>query len=147
MCAINALGRGGSIKLEGLAVLSHLNDAYGILQADGYKGYAKLYAHEANGVPRLHEVACWVHLRRDFHDFWASNKSEIAREALDWIGKLYDIERDINGQPTDVRHAARQKLNRPKAEAFDLFQTDGRVAIDNNPAKYALRPIGIGRKN
>jgi transposase len=36
-----------------------------------------------------------------------STKSEIAREALDRIGKLYDIERDINGQP-DV-HATRQK--------------------------------------
>jgi len=32
-------------------------------------------------------------------------------------------------------------------EAFNLFLTDGRVAIDNNPAERALRPIGIGRKN
>jgi len=159
-------------------VLSHLAKARGILQADGYKGYAKLYQPEANGVPRLREAACWAHLRRDFHDFWVSNKSEIAREALDQIGKLYDIERDINGQPADVRHAARQKLSQPKVEAFfawseqqllripgksdlakafryglsrqeafSLFLTDGRVAIDNNPAERALRPIGIGRKN
>ena len=28
-----------------------------------------------------------------------------------------------------------------------MFLTDGRVAIDNNPAERALRPIGIGRKN
>jgi len=159
-------------------VLSHLANARGILQADGYKGYAKLYAPEPGGVPRLREAACWAHLRRDFHDFWASNKSEIAREALDRIGKLYDIERDINGQTADVRHAARQKLSQPKVaaffawseqqllripgksdlakafryglnrqEAFSLFLTDGRVAIDNNPAERALRPIGIGRKN
>ena len=160
-------------------VLSHLADARGILQADGYKGYAKLYAHdEPDGAPRLREAACWAHLRRDFHDFWASTKSEIAREALDRIGKIYDIERDINGQPADVRHAARQKYSLPKVEAFfawseqqllripgksnlakafryglnrreafSLFLTDGRVAIDNNPAERALRPIGIGRKN
>ena len=160
-------------------VLSHLANARGILQADGYKGYAKLYQPEPDGgVPRLREAACWAHLRRDFHDFWASNKSEIAREALDRIGKLYDIERDINGQTADVRHAARQKLSQPKVaaffawseqqllripgksdlakafryglnrqEAFSLFLTDGRVAIDNNPAERALRPIGIGRKN
>ena len=50
--------------------------------------------------------------------FWASTKSEIAREALDRIGKLYDIERDINGQAADVRHAARQKLSQPKVTAF-----------------------------
>ncbi|UWQ44968.1 IS66 family transposase [Leisingera aquaemixtae] len=160
-------------------VLSHLANARGILQADGYKGYAKLYEPEPDGrPPRLREAACWAHLRRDFHDFWTSTKSEIAREALDRIGKFYDIERDINGQPADVRHAARQKLSRPKVEAFfawseqqllripgksdlakafryglsrrvafSLFLSDGRVAIDNNPAERALRPIGVGRKN
>jgi transposase len=133
---------------------------------------------EPGGVPRLREAACWAHLRRDFHDFWTSTKSEIAREALDRIGKLYDIERDINGQPADVRRAARQKLSHPQVEtffawseqqllripgksdlakafryglsrqkAFSLFLSEGRVAIDNNPAERALRPIGIGRKN
>ena len=34
-----------------------------------------------------------------------------------------------------------------RRKAFSLFLTDGRVAIDNNPAERALRPIGIGRKN
>ena len=160
-------------------VLSHLANARGILQADGYKGYAKLYEPGPDGrPPRLREAACWAHLGRDFHDFWASTKSEVAREALDRIGKFYDVERDINGQPPGVRHAARQKLSRPQVEAFfawseqqllripgksdlakafryglsrrdafSLFLTDGRVAIDNNPAKRALRPIGTGRKN
>ena len=159
-------------------VSSHLANARGILQADGYKGYAKLYEPQTDGAPRLREAACWAHLRRDFHDFWVSTKSEIAREALDRIGKLYDTERGINGQAADVRHAARQKLSAPKVasffawseqqllripgksdlakafryglsrrEAFSLFLTDGRVAIDNNTAERALRPIGIGRKN
>jgi transposase len=159
-------------------VLGHLANARGILQADGYKGYAKLYEPDPDGTRRLREAACWAHLRRDFHDFWSSTKSEIAREALDRIGKFYDIERDITGQPADVRYATRQNLSRPKVEAFfawseqqllripgksdlakafryglsrqeafSLFLTDGRVAIDNNPAERALRPIGIGRKN
>jgi transposase len=159
-------------------VLAHLANARGILQADGYKGYAKLYLPEPDGTQRLREATCWAHLRCDFHDVWKSTKSEIAREALDRIGKLYDIDRDINGQPADVRHATRQKLIQPKVaaffawseqqllripgksdlvkafryglarqEAFSLFLTDGRVAIDNNPAERALRPIGIGRKN
>ena len=30
---------------------------------------------------------------------------------------------------------------------FSLFPEDDRVAIDNNPAERALRPVGIGRKN
>jgi len=64
-------------------VLSHLANARGILQAEGYKGYTKLYEPEPDGVPRLREAACWAHLRRDLHDFWASTRSKIAREALE----------------------------------------------------------------
>ncbi len=148
------------------------------MQADDYKVYTKLYAPEPDGAPGFREAACcWAHLRRDFHDFWVSTKSDIAREALDRIGKLYDIERGINGQAADVRHATRQKLSQPKVKtflawseqqllripgkgdlakvfryglsrqaSFSLFLEDGRVAIDNNPAERALRPIGIGRR-
>ncbi len=92
--------------------------------------------------------------------------------------RFYDIEREIHGQPADLRLAARQKHSAPKVEAFfgwsesqltripgkgdlakafryglarrasfSLFLANGRVAIDNNPAERALRPIGIGRKN
>lgn len=156
----------------------HLRHTSGILQADAYKGYSKLYEPGPDGTRRFREAACWAHLRRDFHDIWASNKSEIAREALERIGVLYDIERDIAGQPAEIRRAARQKLTLPKVEAFRLwseqqltripgkselakafryclsrwssfclFLDDGRVAIDNNAAERALRPIGIGRKN
>jgi transposase len=147
-------------------------------QADGYKGYAKLYETDPAGTLRLQEASCWAHLRRDFHDEWDKTKSAIAREALDRIGALYDIEREINGQPAEIRLAARQKHSAPKVEAFfawsecqlsripgkgdlakafryglarrasfSIFLSDGRVAIDNNPAERALRPIGIGRKN
>ena len=156
----------------------HLRQTSGILQADGYKGYGKLYEPGADGTSRFREAACWAHWRRDFHDIWTSNKSGIAREALDRIGALYDIERDIAGQPADVRLAARQKRSKAKVEAlriwaeaqltripgkgdlakafhyglsrwpsFCLFLEDGRVAMDNNAAERALRPIGIGRKN
>jgi transposase len=156
----------------------HLRQASGILQADGYKGYGKLYESGADGTSRFREAACWAHWRRDFHDIWTSNKSEIARGALDRIGALYDIERDIAGRPTDVRLATRQRLSKAKVEAFRvwieaqltripgksdlakafryglsrwpslcLFLEDGRVAMDNNAAERALRPIGIGRKN
>tara|TARA_B100000378_G_scaffold272937_1_gene265127 strand:+ start:1366 stop:2673 length:1308 start_codon:yes stop_codon:yes gene_type:complete len=99
-------------------VQSHLAQARGILQADGYKGYAKLYAPDPDGTPRLQEASCRAHLRRDFHDEWDKTKSAIAREALDRIGALYDIEREINGQPAEIRLPARQKHSAPKVEAF-----------------------------
>jgi transposase/uncharacterized protein YukE len=159
-------------------VLTHLGQTSGILQADGYKGYAKLYATDLDGNSQFQEAACWAHLRRDFHDVWTATKSEIAREALDRIGALYDIEREITGRPADLRKAVRQEKSKPKVEAFrawaerqltripgkgdlakafryglsrwtsfTLFLDDGRVAIDNNAAERALRPIGVGRRN
>jgi transposase len=96
----------------------HLANTRGILHADGYKGYAKLYGPDPDGTPRLREAACWAHLRRDFHDEWDKTKSAIAREALDRIGALYDIEREINARPANIRLAARQKHSAPKVAAF-----------------------------
>lgn len=49
-------------------VQHHLRHASGILQADGYKGFAKLYEPGLDGACRFREAACWAHLRRDFHD-------------------------------------------------------------------------------
>lgn len=157
---------------------THLENFIGILQADAYAGFRKLYERGLDGKPRIREAACWAHLRRDFHDIWKSTDSAIARDALEQIGKLYDIERAINGQPLERRLAARQQQSRPRALAFrtwceqqqgripgksdlakamryalgrwpsfTLFLDDARVAIDNNAAERAIRPISIGRKN
>lgn len=52
--------------------------------------------------------------------------------------------RHISGKG-DLARAFRYALNR--WSSFCLFLSDGRVAIDNNPAERAMRPIGIGRKN
>lgn len=129
MSAINARGR-AALRLAVYYfapdwkedhVLRHLRQTSGILQADGYKGYVKLYEPGADGTSRFREAACWAHWRRDFHDIWTSNKSEIAREALDRIGALYDIEHGIAGQPADTRLAARQKHSKPKIGAFSVW--------------------------
>jgi transposase len=157
---------------------THLRNFVGILQADAYAGFRKLYERGLDGEPRIREAACWAHLRRDFHDVWKSTDSAIARDALEQIGKLYDIERAINGQPLERRLAARQQQSRPRVLAFrtwceqqqgripgkgdlakairyalgrwpsfTLFLDDARIAIDNNSAERAIRPISIGRKN
>ena len=99
----------------------HLADCGGILQADAYAGFRELYEPQADGSVRFREAACWAHLRRDFHDVWAATKSGIAREALDRIGALYDIEREITGQPAGLRRAIRQERSRPKVEAFHVW--------------------------
>ncbi len=157
---------------------THLAGFEGILQADAYSGFKALYEPDASGKVRVREAACWAHLRRDFHDVLTGTKSEIAREALDRIGALYDIEREISGHPADQRRAVRQARSGAKVEAFrdwaeaqlgrvsgksdlakafryalrrwpsfTLFVDDGRVAMDNNPAERAIKPVVIGRKN
>jgi transposase len=50
----------------------------------------------------------------------------------------------ISGK-SDVAKAFRYGLNR--WASFTLFLEDGRVAIDNNPAERAIRPVVLGRKN
>jgi transposase len=63
----------------------HLATFSGVLQADAYGGFKKLYAAGADGASRIREAVCWAHLRRDFHDLWKTIGSPIAKEALDRI--------------------------------------------------------------
>jgi transposase len=151
----------------------HLRDFTGILQADGYSGFSKIY-----DGGRVTEAACWAHVRRKFVDLYELHKSPIAAEALDRIGALYAIERQIRGRPPGERRAIRQKRSRPRLDALHAWfgQTlttlsrksatakaihyalnrwdalmrycdDGRIDIDNNAAERALRCIALGRKN
>lgn len=99
----------------------HLHGSGGILQADAYAGFNPLYAARPDGSSQFREAACWAHLRRDFHDVWETTKSEIAREALDRIGKIYDVEREIAGQSAELRQAARQQHSRPMVDAFQAW--------------------------
>ena len=70
----------------------HLAGFNGILQADGYAGYAGLYER---GVT---EAACWAHARRKFFDVHAETKSPLALEAMQRIAALYEIEGSIRGR-------------------------------------------------
>ena len=149
---------------------THLAGFRGILQADGYTGYAGLYQR---GVT---EAACMAHCRRPFFDLHASTGSPLALEALQRIAALYAIEATIRGQSPEARLAVRQAQSAPlfsdlrtwlettlsrisgKSElavairymlsrwnALTLVLRDGRACIDNNAAERAMRPIPLGR--
>ena len=70
--------------------------------------------------PRVGEVGCWSpeysHVRRGFHDEWTSHQSSVAKEALERIGALFDIERAIAGAPPDIRRGVRQRAARPRID-------------------------------
>lgn len=159
---------------KGERPLGHLKTFRGILQADAYAGFGRIY--ERGDVV---EAGCWAHVRRKFYDINAhENGSPIAAEALDRIGELYSIEKDIRGRLPDERRSIRQARAGPllqslhdwllatlvtvskKSElavairyattrwpAMTRYRDDGAIEIDNNAAERALRAVAIGRKN
>jgi transposase len=112
----------------------HLAGYSGILQADAYDGYNKLYQPGRNPGQIL-EAACWVHARRPFFAMAdieenarrkASGKKEIALspiaiEIVRRIDALFEIERSINGKSAEERLAVRQMLSRPLVDDLGLY--------------------------
>lgn len=164
-----------SADRKGERVEKHLKDFSGLLHADGYAGFDRLYRRRNSQVT---EVACWAHVRRKFYDVHQSQAGPITSEVLSRIGKLYEIEKAIRGDPPDARQAVRQQkavpvldklkdyltakqrqLSRKSAlaqaigyalkrwAALCYYTTDGTAEIDNNAAERAIRPIALGRKN
>jgi transposase len=93
----------------------HLEGYTGILQADAYAGFNRLYAANRRGGP-ITEAACWSHSRRKFFvlaDVAAKARgtltviAPLALEAVKRIDAIFDIEREINGKSTTERVAAR----------------------------------------
>ena len=96
---------------------AHLASFTGHLHADGYSGFSQLYHRDEDAKPGpITEVACWSHARRLFFDVYESNGSPIAKEALERIGVLFDIERPIAGQTPDVRQQVRAQLAKPRLD-------------------------------
>jgi len=151
---------------------AHLASFVGVLQADAYAGFDRLYGE------RIQEAACWAHVRRKFYEIHVAHASPIAAVALDRIGRLYGIEAEIRGRPPDERREVRQARAGPELEslhawwhatlttlskkselavairyalsrwtALTRYRDDGRLEIDNNAAERALRAVALGRKN
>lgn len=86
----------------------HLREFRGTLQADAYAGFNQLYE---NG--RIQEAACWAHVRRKFYDLQQAHASPVATEALERIGALYAIEKEIRGRPPEERCEVRTARSKP----------------------------------
>jgi hypothetical protein len=91
----------------------HLCDFHGTLQADAYAGFNQLYE-----TGHIQEAACWAHVRRKFFDLEQAHASPIASEALQRIGELYAIEREIRGRSPDERRRMRQAKTRPLLDSL-----------------------------
>lgn len=78
----------------------HLKGFAGVLQVDGYAGYAAL-----GRSGRIQLAFCWSHEQRAFYEIAASRPA--AAEALVRIAQLYAIEQTIRGRTADERRTAR----------------------------------------
>ena len=74
----------------------HLAGYAGLMQADAYAGFDRLYEAGRKPGPII-EAACWAHGRRKFFDLARLDKAPIAIEAVKRIDVLFAIEREING--------------------------------------------------
>jgi transposase len=123
----------------------HLASYAGILQADAYGGYGKLYEPGRSPGP-VTEAACWSHARRKFFvlaDIAASARrkaqgktpaviSPIALEAVQRIDTLFDIERTINGLSADQRKAARQEHSAPLVASLEAWMREERAKLSRH---------------
>src|SRR5207247_10663795 len=90
----------------------HLASYAGLMQADAYAGFNRLYEAGRKPGPII-EAACWAHARRKFFDLARLNKAPIATEAVDRIDALFAVEREINGMTRQQRGCARTERSRP----------------------------------
>lgn len=134
-----------------------------------------LKTHEAGARegPGIVLAGCWAHVFRKFEEAMPDHPE--AGRALEWIGALYEIDRDADGdlaRLTELRtsrapavlaalkdwlwHQATLKtLSIGKASAYAIanwdrltrFVDDARVPLDNNATERAIRGPVVGRKN
>ena len=162
-----------TLDRSGIHPQTELKTFTGLLQADGYAGYDKLYQDG-----RVKEVACWAHFRRKIFENHQASPTPLTTDLLERIAGLYRIEDDVRGQPPDIRRQQRQEHSKPQIEALrsviddalrrlspkssmakaltygrkrwdalTRYLVEGMAEMDNNIAERSIRSIAIGRKN
>jgi transposase len=123
----------------------HLATYAGILQADAFGGYKKLYEPNRQPGPIV-EAACWSHARRKFFILadlalnaqrkaqgkTPSFVSPIALSAVCRIDAVFDIERDINGKSAAERLAIRRESSAPLVAALEDWMRHERTKFSRH---------------
>lgn len=86
------------------------------------------------------EAACWAHARRPWWDLYLSagkTEDSIAAQALQRIAALYAVEKEVRGQPPDVRKAHRQARAGPLLDELHAWLSSlvGRVSAKSDLAR------------
>jgi transposase len=112
---------------SGEAALNFLGNYQGYVQSDAFSGYERL--SEKKGITHM---GCWAHARRNFVNVIKAKKKNrsrqiqpksLADEALEFIGRLYQIEKEAKIKELDPRqiYQLRQEKAKPVLEAFKTW--------------------------
>ncbi|MCH4565588.1 IS66 family transposase [Halomonas sp. EGI 63088] len=115
-------GRGGQHARD------FLGDWRGKLICDDYSGYKQSFA---NGVT---EIGCMAHARRKFVDLHVAGKSQIAEQAIEHIGQLYQVEREAKALTAEERQRLRDTRARPIADTLHRWMLAHREKVPNGSA-------------
>jgi transposase len=121
---------------------AHLAGYAGILQADAFSGYNKLYEVDRKPGPIV-AAGCWAHARRPFFvlaDIAANARrqaqgkttsaiSPLALEMVRRIDALFAVERTINGQSAERRRVVRQELSAPLVAELEKWMREQRPKL------------------
>ena len=108
----------------------HLETYTGFAHADAYAGY-----NDAYRTGRVTEMACMAHVRREFTKVCESTKSATAREAIERIAELYEVEKRARFKSPRQRVALRQEYAKP---IFDDLETWLRAQLNKISGKTPL---------
>jgi transposase len=114
----------------------------GALLVDDFSGYKQLMK---DGLRQgMTEVGCWAHARRKFFDLHAANKSQIAQQALELIGQLYEVEQQAKDASADERHRLRKEQSHALVEHLHQWLILNRAKVPDGSATakaidYSLR--------
>jgi hypothetical protein len=91
----------------------------GYLMTDGYEGYNALAR-----TPHIEHLICWAHVRRRFVEavrVQAKGKRGLADQAIDLIGQLYGVERELRNASDAQRLQGRQERSLPLLASLRIW--------------------------
>ena len=94
----------------------HLQTYEGFAHADAYAGY-----NDAYRTGRVAEMACMVHIRREFVKVHDSYKLPVAFEAIERFAKLYEVEKRARYKSPMERVALRQEYAKPIFDDLEVW--------------------------
>ncbi|RMU26762.1 hypothetical protein ALP31_04691 [Pseudomonas amygdali pv. morsprunorum] len=100
----------------------------GKLVCDDFAGY------KAGFELGVTEIGCMAHARRKFFDLHATNKSQVAEKALNYIAALYEAEREVRELEPGDRQRIRQEKAAPIADALHTWMIAQRQLVPEGSA-------------